>query len=34
MAEMADEALERLPEGFQTLLKEFEKRSFYKSRIA
>lgn len=34
LAEMADEAFERLPEGFQTLLKEFEKRSFYKSRIA
>ena len=34
LAEMADEAIERLPEDFQTLLKEFENKSFYESRIA
>ena len=33
LAEMADEAFERLPEDFKTLLKEFENRSFYESRI-
>lgn len=34
LAGMADEAFERMPEDFQTTLREFENRSFYKSRIA
>lgn len=34
LAGMANEAFERLPEDFQTTLREFENRSFYKSRIA
>lgn len=34
LAGMADEAFERMLEDFQTLFREFEKQSFYKSRIA